>query len=96
MASYLQDILLSRPFGAKSLLQKILAITLDDDPKVLLEQVGRLRARIGSGNMCEKLDIFVYDVAEKKDIIRRYARESSSRAIDSLYSMADVLSLFVL
>jgi hypothetical protein len=52
-----------------------LAITLDDDPAKTLRESAALRSRIGSNTMCEKIDAFVYDVREKKDIIRHYASE---------------------
>ncbi|KAK4056755.1 hypothetical protein OIO90_002307 [Microbotryomycetes sp. JL221] len=89
MAKYLQDILLARPFGSKSLLQKILAISLDDDPKKLLQDINRLRARIASATMCEKIDAFVHDSREKKDVIRRYARENDVELVLCIIRGAD-------
>ncbi|KDE07818.1 hypothetical protein MVLG_01913 [Microbotryum lychnidis-dioicae p1A1 Lamole] len=89
MAKYLQDILLARPFGSKSLLQKILAITLDDDPAVLLEQIARYRQRIGSATMTEKLDIFAYESREKKEVVRRYAEENGIELVLAIVRGAD-------
>ncbi|KAM0791448.1 hypothetical protein ACM66B_005903 [Microbotryomycetes sp. NB124-2] len=89
MAKYLQDILLARPFGSKSLLQKILAITLDDDPKKLLQDINRLRSRIASSTMCEKIDAYVHDSREKKEIIRRYARENDVELVLCIVRGAD-------
>ncbi|KAK4054402.1 hypothetical protein OIV83_000896 [Microbotryomycetes sp. JL201] len=89
MAKYLQDILLARPFGSKSLLQKILAITLDDDPKKLLQDINRLRSRIASSTMCEKIDAYVHDSREKKEIIRRYARENQVELVLCIVRGAD-------
>ncbi|SCZ97987.1 BZ3500_MvSof-1268-A1-R1_Chr3-3g06502 [Microbotryum saponariae] len=54
----------------------ILAITLDDDPAALLEQIARYRQRIGSATMTDKLDIFAYESREKKEVVRRYAEEN--------------------
>ncbi|GAA5950277.1 hypothetical protein JCM21900_001099 [Sporobolomyces salmonicolor] len=77
MARALQDILIGRPFGGKSLLQKILATTLDDDPARLAHEMDCCRTRIGSTVMTEKLELFVHaEGREKKAIIRRYAEES--------------------
>lgn len=41
----------------------------------MLREASALRSRIGSSIMCEKIDTFVYDVREKKEIIRQYASE---------------------
>ncbi|GAA6001489.1 hypothetical protein JCM10207_006692 [Rhodosporidiobolus poonsookiae] len=89
MGRALQDLLLSRPFGGKSLLQKILAIVLDDDPARLAQEMDRLQARIGSATMCEKLSIFVHDSREKKEIIRRYAEENNIELVLCIVRGAD-------
>ncbi|SCV71000.1 BQ2448_3762 [Microbotryum intermedium] len=89
MAKYLQDILLARPFGSKSLLQKILAITLDDDPAALLEQIARYRQRIGSATMTEKLDIFAHETREKKEVVRQYAEENGIELVLAIVRGAD-------
>ncbi|BGP16492.1 hypothetical protein JCM10213_001171 [Rhodosporidiobolus nylandii] len=89
MARALQDILLSRPFGGKSLLQKILVTCLDDDPVRLAKEMDRLQARIGSAAMCDKLDIFVHDSCEKKEIIRRYAADNSIELVLCIVRGAD-------
>ncbi|GAA5940374.1 hypothetical protein JCM3775_005071 [Rhodotorula graminis] len=89
MARRLQDILLSRPLGGKSLLQKILAITLDDDPVRLAKEMDRLQVRIGSAVMVEKLNLFVHDSREKKAIIRRYAEENKIELVLCIVRGAD-------
>ncbi|GAA5959730.1 hypothetical protein JCM3765_000079 [Sporobolomyces pararoseus] len=89
MARALQDILVSRPFGGKSLLQKILATCLDDDPVRLAAEMDRCRARIGSNVMCEKLEQFVRDSREKKTIIRRYAEENNIELVLCIVRGAD-------
>lgn len=68
---------------------RILAITLDDDPKKLLHDINRLRARIASVAMCEKIDAFVHDSREKKAIIRRYARENDVELVLCIVRGAD-------
>ncbi|KAM0748676.1 hypothetical protein T439DRAFT_69984 [Meredithblackwellia eburnea MCA 4105] len=78
MAKVLQDILLARPFGSKSLLQKILATTLDDDPEKMRQEISRYRSRIGSTAMTEKLDLWVYHPDPSyKETVRKYARENN-------------------
>ncbi|GAA5893441.1 hypothetical protein JCM8208_000800 [Rhodotorula glutinis] len=89
MARRLQDILISRPLGGKSLLQKILAITLDDDPVRLAKEMDRLQARIGSAVMVEKLNLFVHESREKKAIIRRYADENKIELVLCIVRGAD-------
>ncbi|GAA6028229.1 hypothetical protein JCM8097_006928 [Rhodosporidiobolus ruineniae] len=89
MSRALQDILLSRPFGGKSLLQKILATCLDDDPVRLAKEMDRLQARVGSAVMCEKLNIFVHDSREKKAIIRRYSEENNLELVLCIVRGAD-------
>ncbi|GAA6016304.1 hypothetical protein JCM11491_006809 [Sporobolomyces phaffii] len=89
MARALQDILVSRPFGGKSLLQKILATCLDDDPARLAAEMDRSRARIGSNIMCQKLEQFVRDSREKKIIIRRYAEENNIELVLCIVRGAD-------
>ncbi|BGP48472.1 hypothetical protein JCM10450v2_004348 [Rhodotorula kratochvilovae] len=89
MARRLQDILISRPFGGKSLLQKILAITLDDDPARLAKEMDRIQARIGSAVMVEKLNLFVHESREKKAIIRRYAEENNIELVLCIVRGAD-------
>ncbi|GAA5938828.1 uncharacterized protein JCM15063_004881 [Sporobolomyces koalae] len=89
MARALQDILVSRPFGGKSLLQKILATCLDDDPARLAAAMDRTRAKIGSNIMCQKLEQFVRDSREKKNIIRRYAEENDIELVLCIVRGAD-------
>ncbi|GAA5919480.1 hypothetical protein JCM6882_001062, partial [Rhodosporidiobolus microsporus] len=89
MARALQDILLSRRFGGKSLLQKILATCLDDDPVRLAREMDRLQARIGSAAMCEKLSMFAHESREKKGIIRRYAEENNIELVLCIVRGAD-------
>ena len=52
-----------------------MAITLDDDPQVLQQQIEACRARIQSTVMCEKLTRYVYAPRETKALIRRHAAE---------------------
>ncbi|GAA5854395.1 hypothetical protein JCM8547_001807 [Rhodosporidiobolus lusitaniae] len=89
MSRALQDILLSRPFGGKSLLQKILATCLNDDPDQMGKEMGRLEARIGSHIMCTKIIDFVHSSREKKDIIRRYASENNIELVLCIVRGAD-------
>ncbi|BGP32365.1 hypothetical protein JCM10296v2_004146 [Rhodotorula toruloides] len=89
MARALQDLLISRRFGGKSLLQKILAITLDDDPANLAKVMDLLQVRIGSAVMVEKLNAFVHESREKKAIIRRYAEENKIELVLCIVRGAD-------
>ncbi|GJN90735.1 hypothetical protein Rhopal_003749-T1 [Rhodotorula paludigena] len=89
MTRALQDLLISRRFGGKSLLQKILSITLDDDPSLLAREMDRIQARIGSAVMVEKLNLFVHETREKKAIIRRYAEENNIELVLCIVRGAD-------
>ncbi|KAK4698373.1 hypothetical protein P7C70_g7905, partial [Phenoliferia sp. Uapishka_3] len=85
----LQDILLGRPFGAKSLLQKILATCLDDDPEQMMAQITKYRSRIGSTAATEKIDIWVYGDPEHKDAVRNYARDNNIELVLCILRGAD-------
>ncbi|KAL8293572.1 hypothetical protein RQP46_000273 [Phenoliferia psychrophenolica] len=89
MAKVLQDILLARPFGTKSLLQKILATCLDDDPAQILSQISRYRSRINSSALTEKLDRFVYESPEHKNIVRTYAQDNNIELVICILRGAD-------
>lgn len=58
-----------------------MAILLEDDPAKLASEIRRYRSRIGSAALTEKLDNFVEMEREKKDVIRRYAREHSAELV---------------
>lgn len=73
MGKALQDLLLNKRFHNKSLLQRILSVSLDDDPQLLGSQIHACRSRIQSLTMCEKLAKFVYASKETKALIRKHA-----------------------
>jgi len=75
MAKMLQDLLLARPFGKKSLLQKILTTVLDDDTALLLQEINGYRNKIGTLAFSEKIDIYAYASRERKEVIRQYAKD---------------------
>lgn len=54
------DLFLAQPFGKRSLLQRILSMTLGDDVKNLQKTIDALKLRLGDDILCEKLRIYLY------------------------------------
>jgi hypothetical protein len=53
------DLFLAQPFGQRSLLQRILSITLTDDIQKIQKNIDVLRENIGDEALCEKLKNYV-------------------------------------
>ncbi|KAH8929195.1 hypothetical protein BT69DRAFT_282266 [Atractiella rhizophila] len=90
MATAMQDILLSKKFGQRSLLQKILAATLDDEPIKLYNELDAIRTRIQSPTMCEKLYRFVHAPRDVKETIRRHAQSNNLELVVTIVRGADL------
>ncbi|GAA98308.1 uncharacterized protein L969DRAFT_46989 [Mixia osmundae IAM 14324] len=90
MAKALQDILLAKPFGNKSLLQRTLATVLEDDPTQLHQQIEACRARISSSVMCDKLTAFVYSSRDNKEMVRHHAEDNNLELVVAIVRGADM------
>lgn len=64
------DLFLATPFGARSLMQRILSLAINDGIKQLQKGVDTLTARIGDPLLCERLKQFTEADEEIKDEIR--------------------------
>jgi hypothetical protein len=67
------DLFLAQPFGQKSLLQRILSTTLNDDIKKLQKNIDDLREKIAEDALCDKLRNYVYADPAVQEIIRKDA-----------------------
>ena len=67
------DLFLAQPFGQKSLLQRILSVTLNDDIKKLQKNIDVLRGKIGDDALCDKLKNYVHADSTIQDPIRKEA-----------------------
>ncbi|KAI9764490.1 MAG: hypothetical protein M1840_008417 [Geoglossum simile] len=69
------DLFLAQPFGAKSLMQRILALTLHDGIKTFQGPIDSVTAKINDPAFCEKLKDFCNADEDVKDLIRAKATE---------------------
>ncbi|TAQ89555.1 hypothetical protein B7494_g2111 [Chlorociboria aeruginascens] len=76
MASIL-DIFLAQPFGARSLMQRIFSLTLNDGIRSFQKSIDALVSKIGDPVFCDKLKKFTDSSDETKTIIRNEAAEDA-------------------
>lgn len=67
------DLFLAQPFGQKSLLQRILSTTLNDDIKKLQKNIDDLKEKIAEDELCDKLRNYVYADPAVQETIRKDA-----------------------
>src|SRR5579862_9504543 len=84
------DLFLAQPFGQRSLLQRILSITLNDDIKKLQKNLDGLREKIGDEALCEKLKNYVYADASIQDPIRQEAADGETDLITLIMRNEDI------
>lgn len=77
--SSILDIFLAQPFGARSLMQRIFSLTLNDGIKTFQKAIDALITKIGEPLFCEKLKKFTDSPEEVKTPIRE---ESEDENID--------------
>jgi hypothetical protein len=70
MASIL-DIFLAQPFGARSLMQRIFSLTLNDGIRAFQKSIDALQTKIDEPVFCDKLHKFSESSEEVKSTIRR-------------------------
>ena len=67
------DLFLAQPFGARSLLQRILAMTLNDGIKAFQKSVDSLYSKIADPVLCDKIKRFTESDEDVKNAIREEA-----------------------
>jgi hypothetical protein len=73
--SSILDIFLAQPFGARSLMQRILALMLHDGIRHFQRSIDALAAKIDEPVFCEKLRIFCYSEEDLKNAVRKDAED---------------------
>jgi len=83
MASIL-DIFLAQPFGARSLMQRIFSLTLNDGIRSFQKSIDALAVKIGEPVFCEKLKKFCDETEDLKTTIRD---ESAEEDVDLIVAI---------
>ena len=78
------DLFLAQPFGQRSLLQRILSITLNDDIRKLQNNIDILREKIADDALCDKLKNYVYADVSIQDPIRKETEEGKTELITAI------------
>ena len=82
--SSILDIFLAQPFGARSLMQRIFALTLNDGIRSFQKSIDALHDKIGEPVFCEKIRKFTDASEEIKDGVRQ---ESSDDDVDLIVAI---------
>jgi len=73
--SSILDIFLAQPFGARSLMQRIFSLTLNDGIRAYQKSIDGVREKIGDAVFCDKLREFTYADEETKNTVRAEAKD---------------------
>jgi Domain of unknown function in PX-proteins (DUF3818) len=84
------DLFLAQPFGQRSLLQRILSVTLNDDIRKLQKDIDILREKIEDDGLCEKIKGYVYADPVIQDGIRKEVVEGKVELITAIMRSEDV------
>jgi hypothetical protein len=84
------DLFLAQPFGQRSLLQRILSVTLNDDIKKITKNIDDLRAKIEDDALCDKLKNYVYADPVIQDPIRQEAADGATELITAILRSEDL------
>jgi Domain of unknown function in PX-proteins (DUF3818) len=84
------DLFLAQPFGQRSLLQRILSITLTDDIRRIQKNIDMLRENIGDDALCDKLKNYVYADVAIQDSIRAEVEDGKTELITSILRSEDI------
>jgi hypothetical protein len=84
------DLFLAQPFGQRSLLQRILSVTLNDDIKKLTKNIDDLRAKIEDDALCDKLKNYVYADPVIQDPIRQETVDGETELITAILRSEDL------
>jgi hypothetical protein len=82
--SSILDIFLAQPFGARSLMQRIFSLTLNDGIRSFQKSIDALVAKVGEPIFCEKLKKFTDTSEEVKNAIRT---ESDTENVDLIVAI---------
>jgi hypothetical protein len=69
------DIFLAQPFGAKSLMQRIFSLTLNDGIRSFQKSIDAVRSKVGDPVLCDKIRMFSDSPEEIKQVIRQESEE---------------------
>lgn len=84
------DLFLAQPFGQRSLLQRILSVTLNDDIQKLQKPIDLLREKVADDGLCDKLKNYVYADASIQDPIRKDVEDGKTELIVAILSCEDI------
>jgi len=84
------DLFLAQPFGQKSLLQRILSITLNEDIQKIQKSIDILRESIGDDALCEKLKNYVNADSSIQEPIRQEADDGKTELITAILRSEDI------
>ncbi|EMR86766.1 putative px domain-containing protein [Botrytis cinerea BcDW1] len=88
--SSILDIFLAQPFGARSLMQRIFSLTLNDGIRSFQKSIDGLQSKINEPVFCEKLKKFSGSSEDFKNAIRADAEESGVDLIVSILRSEDI------
>jgi len=88
--SSILDIFLAQPFGARSLMQRIFSLTLNDGIRSFQKSIDVLVARIEEPIFCEKIHKFSEAPEDVKDTIRLQASEDDVDLIVAILRSEDI------
>ncbi|CAI2172599.1 18636_t:CDS:10 [Funneliformis geosporum] len=75
------DLFLAQPFGQKSLVQRILSMSMTEDLKEIGKDIKIIEEEINDDGVCEKLRNFVYSPSELQTAIMKEAKDEHINAI---------------
>jgi hypothetical protein len=84
------DLFLAQPFGQRSLLQRILSVTLTDDIAKIQKNIDVLQETIGDDGLCDKLKNYVSADVTIQDPIRKEAQEGRGELITEILKSEDI------
>jgi len=84
------DLFLAQPFGQRSLLQRILSITLNDDIQKIQKNIDMLRENISDNTLCDKLKNYVDADVGIQDLIRAEVLHGNTDLITAILRSEDI------
>lgn len=87
------DLFLAQPFGQRSLIQRIMGITLNDDIQKMQKDINMLREKIGDDSLCDKLKNYVDADIAIQDPIRQEAADGKTELITAILRSEDIQPL---
>lgn len=85
------DLFLAQPFGQRSLLQRILSITLSDDIQKIQKNIDVLRENIEDDALCDKLKNYVAADVKVQDPIRAEVVDGKTELITAILRSEEIL-----